>query len=380
MIILNESNSKNNIIFLSDSNIRDKVVIYLVLFSFFLSQFYFWSSGIPQFSHIFIMVAILLLFNKSSSINIEYSNIILLFVAYAICINFAWYLIVLDSSYMMSTIYWVFNLLFFLLMMNLNQVQINFFHEKLLFLIPFSYVIEIIIWASNLGRYDFDPRYNGLFNDPNQMAFWVLSTCAIYLYISGSNSKKIIVYSLALFLILLTMSRSASIGFLMLTLGFIFSQKGDLNKRIFVFFGTLVFFGVLSYFLYNMGVFDNVVLRFIEGLNQRDSQVEGRGLFSFFDYPQYLIFGAGQGAYWLYNPTGNEIHSTWLGILFYYGIVGIFLFLIFLYQIFRKLSLSNKMILLGPMLYGFTTYSARTLIFWFLLAAFLLFSNNKKEE
>lgn len=380
MIILNESNSKNNIIFLSDSNIIDKVVIYLVLFSFFLSQFYFWSSGIPQFSHIFIMGAILLLFNKSSSINIEYSNTILLFVAYAICINFAWYLIILDSSYMMSTIYWVFNLLFFLLMMNLNQVQINFFHEKLLFLIPFSYVIEIIIWASNLGRYDFDPRYNGLFNDPNQMAFWVLSTCAIYLYISGSNSKKIIVYSLALFLILLTMSRSASIGFLMLTLGFIFSQKGDLNKRIFVFFGTLVFFGILSYFLYNMGVFDNVVLRFIEGLDQRDSQVEGRGLFSFFDYPQYLIFGAGQGAYWLYNPAGNEIHSTWLGILFYYGIVGIFLFLIFLYQIFKKLSLSNKMILLGPMLYGFTTYSARTLIFWFLLAAFLLFSNNKKEE
>ena len=380
MIILNESNSKNNIIFLSDSNIRDKVVIYLVLFSFFLSQFYFWSSGIPQFSHIFIMGAILLLFNKSSSINIEYSNIILLFVAYAICINFAWYLIVLDSSYMMSTIYWVFNLLFFLLMMNLNQVQINFFHEKLLFLIPFSYVIEIIIWASNLGRYDFEPRYNGLFNDPNQMAFWVLSTCAIYLYISGSGFKKIIVYFLALFLILLTMSRSASIGFLMVTLGFIFSQKGDLNKRIFVFVGTLVFFGSLSYFLYSLGAFDSIALRFIDGLDQRDSQVEGRGLFSFLDYPQYLIFGAGQGAYWLYNSTGNEIHSTWLGILFYYGIIGISLFFIFLYQIFKKLSLSNKMIFLGPMLYGFTTYSARTLIFWFLLAAFLIFSNNNKEE
>ena len=379
MIILNETNSKNNIIFLSDTNIRDKSIIYLILFSFFLSQFYFWSSGVPQFSHIFIMGAILLLFSKSSKINIEYSNIILLFVAYAICVNFAWYLIVLDSSYMMSTVYWIFNLLFFLLMMNLNQVQINFFYEKLLFLIPFSYIVEIIIWASNLGRYDFEPRYNGLFNDPNQMAFWVLSSCAIYLYISGNGFKKITIYFLALFLILLTMSRSASVGFLMLTLGLIFSQKGDLNKRIFVFIGTLVFFGSLSYFLYNLGVFDSVVLRFMEGLDQRDSQVEGRGLFSFLDYPQYLIFGAGQGAHWLYNPTGNEIHSTWLGILFYYGIIGISLFLIFLYQIFKKLSLSNKMILLGPMLYGFTTYSARTIIFWFLLAAFLLFSNNKDE-
>lgn len=380
MIILNETNSKNNIIFLSDTNIRDKSIIYLILFSFFLSQFYFWSSGVPQFSHIFIMGAILLLFSKSSKINIEYSNIILLFVAYAICVNFAWYLIVLDSSYMMSTVYWIFNLLFFLLMMNLNQVQIKFFYEKLLFLIPFSYIVEIIIWVSNLGRYDFEPRYNGLFNDPNQMAFWVLSSCAIYLYISGNGFKKITVYFLALFLILLTMSRSASIGFLMLTLGLIFSQKGDLNKRIFVFIGTLVLFGSLSYFLYNLGVFDSVVLRFMEGLDQRDSQVEGRGLFSFLDYPQYLIFGAGQGAHWLYNPTGNEIHSTWLGILFYYGIIGISLFLIFLYQIFKKLSLSNKMIFLGPMLYGFTTYSARTLIFWFLLAAFLIFSNNNKEE
>ncbi|MFN4367979.1 MAG: O-antigen ligase family protein [Acinetobacter sp.] len=379
MIILNETNSKNNIIFLSDTNIRDKSIIYLILFSFFLSQFYFWSSGVPQFSHIFIMGAILLLFSKSSKINIEYSNVILLFVAYAICVNFAWYLIVLDSSYMMSTVYWIFNLLFFLLMMNLNQVQIKFFYEKLLFLIPFSYIVEIIIWASNLGRYDFEPRYNGLFNDPNQMAFWVLSSCAIYLYISGNGLKKITIYFLALFLILLTMSRSASVGFLMLTLGLIFSQKGDLNKRIFVFIGTLVFFGSLSYFLYNLGVFDSIALRFIEGLDQRDSQVEGRGLFSFLDYPQYLIFGAGQGAHWLYNPTGNEIHSTWLGILFYYGIIGISLFLIFLYQIFKKLSLSNKMILLGPMLYGFTTYSARTIIFWFLLAAFLLFSNNKDE-
>src|SRR5690606_38741470 len=330
MIILNESNSKNNIIFLSDSNIRDKVVVYLVLFSFFLSQFYFWSSGVPQFSHIFIMGAILLLFNKSSSINIEYSNTILLFVAYAICVNFSWYLIVLDSSYMMSTVYWIFNLLFFLLMMNLNEVQINFFHEKLLFLIPDSYIVGIIIWVIGLGRYDFEPRYNGLFNDPNQMAFWVLSTCAIYLYISGSNFKKIIVYFLALFLILLTMSRSASIGFLMLTLGFIFSQKGDLDKRILVFFGTFVCFSILCYFLYNMGVFDNIVLRFIEGFDQRNSQAEGRGLLNFLDYPQYLIFGAGQGAHWLYSPANNEIHSTWLGILFYYGIIGVTLFLIFL--------------------------------------------------
>lgn len=60
MIILNESNSKNNIIFLDDINLKDKVVIYFILLSFFLSQFYFWSSGVPQFSHLFIIAAIFL--------------------------------------------------------------------------------------------------------------------------------------------------------------------------------------------------------------------------------------------------------------------------------------------------------------------------------
>ncbi|MGE8538904.1 MAG: hypothetical protein ACN6NI_06440, partial [Acinetobacter sp.] len=156
MIILNESDSKDNIIFLSDIDIKDKIIIYFILFSFFLSQFYFWSSGVPQFSHIFIIGALLLFFSKKSEINIEYSSIILLFVGYAIIVNFAWYLIVLDSSYMMSTVYWIFNLLFFLLMTNLTQVQVNFFYEKLLFLIPISYIVGFIIWAIDLGRYDFE--------------------------------------------------------------------------------------------------------------------------------------------------------------------------------------------------------------------------------
>lgn len=379
-MILNESNSKNNILNIEEINIKDKSVIFLILLSFFLSQFYFWSSGIPQFSHIFIIFS-MLFFYKNLTIYIEnIEKIIMLFVMYVICVNFIWYLIVLDFSYISATGYWVFNLLFFILMTNLNQSQIDYFYEKLLFVIPLSYIVEIIIWVTGLGRYYFEPRYNGLFNDPNQMAFWVLSSCAIYLYISKSNFKKSIVYFLALFLILLTMSRSASIGFLMLTIGFLFSQKGDLNRRIFLFFGTLVFFGALSYFLYTQGVFDEVISRFLLGAQQKDDQIEGRGLFHFIEYPQYLIFGAGQGGYWQYSVTNEEIHSTWLGVLFYYGVIGLSLFLLFLYQIFIKLSLPNKLILLGPMLYGFTTYNARTIIFWFLLATFFLFSETNKEE
>ena len=380
MIIVNENNSKNNIIVLKEEGVVGRLIVFLILLSFFFSQFYFWSSGFPQFSHIFILSAIFLFFIKNIEIDIKKSKNIILLVSYISCVNFFWCLINFDYSYISSTIYWIFNLFFFLLMISLNQSQQNFIFEKILLIIPFSYILEISIWMIGLGRHNFEPRYNGLFNDPNQMAFWVLSTCAIFLYISKNSFNKILIYFLALFLILLTLSRSASLGFLVLSLGFILSQKGNMNKRIILFFAYLLFLGTLSYFLYLYGYFDSIVTRFFEGLEQKNNQVEGRGFFYFLDHPQYLIFGTGQGGYGLYNSTGSEIHSTWFGVLFYYGVIGFSLFLFFIYQIFNKLSFSNKMIFLGPMVYGFTTYNARTLIFWFLLSTFFLFSNNNKEK
>lgn len=357
-------NSKNNSI--------DIISGFLIL-SFFTSQFYFWSSGIPQFSHIFIILSLLLFLYKNNKVNPSGSKVIFLFIIYTVLVNLAWLMLSnFETSYIMSIFYWIFNFFLFLLLLNLKVEQIDPFLKILLKCIFLSYVLEVILWSLGFGGYSFSPRYNGFFNDPNQMAFWVLSTSSIYLYLSKKKINNITIYFLALFLIVLTLSRSAMLGFVLLTLGLIFNQKGSVLRKILLSLVSLIIAVIIVVILNSYGVFDDVIARILLGLSEKDEQAEGRGFDIVFNHPEYLVLGAGQGNYSLYSPTGNEIHSTWLGIFFYYGIFGLSLFLIFLYAIFRKLSFAEKIIFLSPMFYGFTTYSARTTIFWFFVAVFVI--------
>lgn len=360
-------------------NKTDFLVICFV-FSFFLSQFYLWESGLPQFSHIFIFFAIPFFFIKTTIIKIDNIKILIFFILYVVFVNLIWSIIYSFESYFVSTTYWLFNLLFFLIVVNLNDKNVEKFLRVILFLIPVSYLMEVVIWGVGIGRSDFSPRYNGLFNDPNQMAFWVLSTCAIYILLSKKIMLNYIIYTVAIFLITLTMSRSAFIGVFFLTVALLLKQKGGLDKKILLVIFSFFIFSIASIFLYSKGVFDEVVTRFIEGFDERDSQAEGRGFDILLEFPQYLIFGAGQGNYGAYSATNHEIHSTWFGILFYYGVIGFSIFMLFLYKIFKPLSISNKFLFLAPMFYGFTTYNARTIIFWFLLASFVLYQKSNRKE
>ena len=350
----------------------DSLVLILSI-SFFMSQFYTWSSGTPQLSHILIALSFVIFFIRNKTLTISPVKILLVFIVYALINNLVWFFINdFDDEYLNSIAYWVFNFLFYLLLVNLRQEQVKIFLEWLLKIILFSYIIAVLLWFLGFGRYDFYPRYNSFFNDPNQMAFWVLSTCSIYLYISDKKYKSFIVYGLAVFLILLTLSRSALLGFPFLTLALIAKQKGGVGKKILLTISSFMILSTVLFILYSQGIFDGIISRLIEGIAEKDKQAEGRGFDILLDFPEHLIFGAGQGGYDIYSPTSNEIHSTWFGILFYYGALGLFLFLFFLYKIYSKLSFAEKMLFLAPMIYGFTTYNARTTIFWFLVAIFFL--------
>lgn len=353
--------------------------LFFIIIGFFLSQFYIFSSGLPQPSHIFIVFSFIVFFISHDKVKINNSKPLIYFVGYIIFINACYTILIGDLSYIVSTIYWIFNLILFLVLTSLEKTNIQklFFYLKCF--IPVSLIINVIIWAVGGGRYDFNPRYNGYFNDPNQMAFWVLCSCAIGLILFNGFKYKIFIYSLSFFLILLTMSRSATIGFLILTLGLVFQHKSRLDLKIIFSLISLLMAFASFFILLNFGFLDNIVVRFSEGIESNDQQASDRGLTNIIDYPQYLLFGAGQGAYYLFSPTNHEIHSTWFGILFYYGVIGLFLFLSFLFNIFKKLNFAEKIIFLSPMFYGFFTYNARTLAFWFLVAIFLLYSKYREQ-
>lgn len=374
-MIIPYNNEKSN----KSTTRRPSFLVVLLLLSFFMSQFYIWKSGLPQFSHIFIILAFLTFIVKGRIIDISSTKLLSVFILYVILVNLIWFFINgFDSEYLKSTLYWLFNLLIFILLMNLKNTSVDTFFEYVLKIIFFSYLLEISIWLVGFGRYDYFPRYNGFFNDPNQMAFWVLSTCSIYLYISKKKIKNLIVFSLAIFLLLLTLSRSALLGVPFLAIALVAKQKGNVANRLLLTILSLIGLMIVGMFFYSRGVFNDIITRLIDGIDEKDSQIEGRGFDVLLSYPEHLFFGAGQGGYAIYHPIGNEIHSTWFGIIFYYGSFGLALFLGFLYQIFKKLSFADKILFLGPMFYGFTTYSARTTIFWFVVCIFLM--SNKKEN
>lgn len=356
----------------------NKISLVFFTFGFFLSQFYFWDSGLPQLSHILIILGIIAYFTKNYLFDKSSILIIFLFLVWVILVNLFWYSLYIDKSYIFSTVYWVFNILMFAVLINLNKKNVENFFKLLLIVIPLALFVEIFIWFLGIGRYNFAPRYNGLFNDPNQMAFWILSSCSIFLFISKKIKFKLMVYFLSLFLILLTMSRSAVLGFVFVTFGLVFQSKGSIIKRILSIIMSIIIVLFVATFMYIKGLFDDILNRMLLGLEQGDDQIEERGINILFENYEYLLFGAGQGNYHLFSKTGNEIHSTWIGILFYYGVLGFIFFIFFIYRIFIKLNYSSKIIFLGPMIYGFSTYNGRTSIFWFLLA--IAFIVGKYEE
>ena len=349
----------------------------IISLGFFLSQFYLWSSGLPQFSHLLISISIFLVLIISRKLDITSISLLGVFVIYAILVNIIWSLLLDDLSFIVSTVYWVFNFFTLVVLINFSDQSKEKFLNYLTFLIPLSYFVNILIWGAGQGRYDFSPRYNGFFNDPNQMAFWILASCSIYLYLVEDFCKKIYILLLAGFLIALTMSRSATLGFVVLIVGFILNSKGSIYKKIIYVSASFLIVIVSLFIFYFLGYFDSIAARFSEGIDDKSDQTSSRGFDNLINYPQYLLFGAGQGAYHLYSQTGNEIHSTWLGILFYYGIIGFLIFIYLIFSILSKLNLSNKFIFLGPLIYGFFTYNARTIIFWFFIYIFLIRDKRK---
>src|SRR5690606_25026545 len=91
--------------------------------------------------------------------------------------------------------------------------------------------------------------------------------------------------------------------------------------------------------------FDKFTERFSLDENTDPEKFTERGYERLWEYPQYLIYGAGEGAHWRFMDVlyaersiggGREIHSGLASVLFSYGIFGFALFAGFIYAIFRK--------------------------------------------
>lgn len=347
----------------------------LFLLSYFSSKFYIFDSGLPQPSHFLLIILIFcfIFFKGKVKVNLT-SNLLLIFLSYVTFVNIVWCIFSNSFTYINSLVFWIFNFLTFLTITNIIRVRFSVFQNIILI----SFLVILICWVLGLGRYSFNPRYNFFFNDPNQLAFWVL--CSLSIYLLKPNKMSILVISLGFFIVMSSMSRSAILGLVFILIGytFFYNFKYDLKKIFTKVFAILFLF--ISIFIIlntNQDEFKYILDRFVE--TDVEDQADIRGYTALLKYPEYLFFGAGQGEYYRFSSTNHEIHSTWAGLLFYYGVVGFIIFIFFLWSIWTKLSLYEKIIFLAPLIYGFSTYGLRTSIFWFFISIYVIHIELKKR-
>lgn len=358
-----------------------------------LSPIYLWQSGLPQVHHILAAIAIGIYLLAQRRIQWRpWWTLGIGFALYTVTVNFVIFALYNDLVTLLSSIYYIFDFLVFVLLINVSQKLGKLLLSKVFWIHVALLAITAALSMVGVGRYYGEGRIMGFFNDPNQIGNWVLWATIIV----GTTGRAVyrswlpgmLVTGVGTLAIIFTASRSATLGLLTLLavyalIGLYYILSVPLLKARIRSVRVIVLPMVIIAMMIGFTTgFANSQLERL--LSQRqllmarfqerdpDDTWEGRGYDRIWKFPEYLFLGAGEGAYQRYSERTwflGEIHSNWAGILFNYGLVGSLLFFGFIYHLLRRIKLFwFKCMLLAPFVYGFFTYSLRNWYFWIGLA------------
>ena len=248
-----------------------------------------------------------------------------------------------EFRFHMSIIYYVYNL-FIVLTFRQFCEDIEFL-KKLRLCFQAALLVQLFVAVTGLGRYD-SMRYMGTFNDPNQCGFYILASFLMIFIISQITKEghPLLWFFVAFYLITRTVSTGMMLGLVVLLTIYAFLKISEFNKKSAMAFLALLVGILLVYSLCGTGMlrlplsvtnstmYQRMVSK-IWNFGLGSNAVSSGGLYNLFvdrcwdrllDYPWKILYGAGEGYYSRFPSarfTNNEIHSSILGPLFYYGLV-----------------------------------------------------------
>lgn len=364
-----------------------------------LKPFYIFSSGSFQAGDLCLAIAFLcLLADRGRFFLIEKRDF--LFIAFFFCaviINFAYFLAYGDALLMRTGLYYLFALMSILLFRDLCA------DDRLLSAVRIALtadlVIQLAVFLAGAGRwYAGSSRYMGTFNDPNQFGVFIFFSFLMMKLIYKRLGSKYRVYEdvLALFLMAQSASTGMMLGFgsyyVFLYANMLFGKKAKKEgiAGIVLVSALLVGIGVLAAINWESIIAltqdSYAARRLISKVEQLlgggggDSSIgnflEDRGLTKIIYYPQYLIYGSGEGAYSRFASIHSnlELHSTLLGPFFYYGAIPFAILLAWVCKNVKGSLRSGTWVCLLPMLLEcLTLANQRQPLFWMVivLAAYI---------
>ena len=377
----------------------DRFLIIIVCCFIIISPIYIFESGLPQPAHYILaigMIAFLIVKELYKTILAHKVVLVLIaFLSIVVIVN-SLYLIVfafngVGNSFYLPTAQYIFNAIFFIMLLYLMRRDSVVKHANYLAsAVIIAISIQTLLALSGINKetqYVVTERIVILFNNPNQLGYFVLLALTLYTVLpSKYRTNRVITLFMcvmSLYLGILSSSRIILFG-LILLIGILLytTEKKVPLKYWLIFIPILVLIGVgLS-----KTNFIEEKIELIEIRNQRNNindvnEFQIRGYDRILNHPMKVLYGAGEGNYDRFESFQiGEIHSSFGNLLFSYGIFGFVLFLIFIYTVIKENLLYNFVLLIPIMLYNLVHNGLRASLFWGVLAVLYMQNNTFKEK
>lgn len=277
--------------------------------------------------------------------NWEEDKFLYIFLACVVIINSVYTCRERSIGFVKYSVYWLYNGMAIWCFRYIGREQ-NFKKYSVI-AVRTNILLQTGIWISGRGRlfheYWGGTRYMGTFNDPNQLAFFLfMMILLLYLLKEKGQIWDSLFYGMAIAVIAASKSTGIFLGVLVfggcLAAKWMYGiYRADKLPRQVWRMGTAIFLISITAGLWVLwpdadfsiqeGNF-TLVERIQEKIWKISQDGAGgilmdRGLDKLIQYPQYVIFGAGEGGFARFSASVqiNEIHCCLFSILFCYGIV-----------------------------------------------------------
>ena len=319
----------------------------LLLLFILLRPFYVRASGQVQPADGFLMLYFFCTVYRDFKAevlipNIKKNKLFYIFLVLAIMINAFYHKVVPDPRFLFSSLYLVYmGVVVYSYDSGINKELI----DKIRYILYANLMIQFLIYSSGLGRLYYElweegaTRYMGTFTDPNQFGFY---TFIVLLFAYLTKHEKVDTYlfpitsAMGIFLIIQSKSLAAFLGLAVLyTLALLrfISEKFRVNKVILCVMLILTTTGVVYYFIPTSDFrIEDVEYTTVNRIRYKIYNIiyadgikdilRERAAEKIINYPEYFIYGAGEGNYERYYPEPvNEIHSSFINLFFSYGLI-----------------------------------------------------------
>lgn len=341
-----------------------------------LSSLYLFPSGGPQLTDVVLIgfVGVMLVISLGDK-HLKVSPFAIcwgMMVLWVLMVCLSWTLILGTTSFFRPAQFFLFNFLVGMALLRFLSV----YGERATGIIRNGVAIALLIAGSQvlLQLAMGVNRTTGSFNNPNQLAYFSLCGVVVLLMLDDFHPRMRLLglagLASGVLGILAASSLAAMGGGVLVLIGWAMANARQIKHfaRLILLL-PLLLLGVLFANISSDGqVLRNLEARMDRAPSKVDSVYEERKFDRLTNFPEYAILGAGEAERQRFAPyDGHEIHSSFVNMLFAYGLPGLGLFLLTIIIALRRAPLYVWAGVAGPLIYSATHNGLRATLFWLVL-------------